>query len=67
MSVSIEKAAAKLNLSERAYAYGIPGVTIDGMDVVAVREAVGGAVQRARRGEGPSIVECQTYRWYGHS
>jgi pyruvate/2-oxoglutarate/acetoin dehydrogenase E1 component/TPP-dependent pyruvate/acetoin dehydrogenase alpha subunit len=67
MSVPIEKAAAKLDLSDRACAYGIPGVTVDGMDVIAVREAVAGAAARARRGEGPSIVECQTYRWYGHS
>ncbi len=67
MSVPIEEAAAKLDLSDRACAYGIPGVTVDGMDVIAVREAVGVAVDRARRGEGPSIVECKTYRWYGHS
>jgi len=37
------------------------------MDVLAVRQAVGKAVERARRGEGPSLIECQTYRWYGHS
>jgi len=67
MSVPIEKAAAKLDLSDRACAYGIPGVTVDGMDLISVREAVRGAVVRARRGEGPAIVECQTYRWYGHS
>ena len=67
MSVPIETAAAKLDLADRACAYGIPGVTVDGMDVMSVREAVRGAAERARRGEGPSIVECQTYRWYGHS
>ncbi len=45
----------------------MPGVVVDGMDVLAVREAVGQAVERARRGEGPSLIECQAYRWYGHS
>ena len=45
----------------------MPGVVVDGMDVLAVREAVSQAVARARKGEGPSLVECKTYRWYGHS
>ncbi len=67
MSVPIEKAAAKLDIADRACAYGIPGEVVDGMDVLAVREAVGRAVERARRGEGPSLIECKTYRWYGHS
>ncbi|MBM4464167.1 MAG: dehydrogenase [Chloroflexi bacterium] len=67
MSVPIQKAAAKLDIADRACAYGIPGEVVDGMDVLAVRQAVGKAVERARRGEGPSLIECQTYRWYGHS
>jgi len=67
MSVPIQKAAARLDIAGRACAYGIPGEVVDGMDVLAVREAVGRAVARARRGEGPSLVECKTYRWYGHS
>ena len=67
MSVPIQKAAAKLDIADRACAYGILGQVVDGMDVLAVREAVGRAVERARRGEGPSLIECQTYRWYGHS
>jgi pyruvate/2-oxoglutarate/acetoin dehydrogenase E1 component/TPP-dependent pyruvate/acetoin dehydrogenase alpha subunit len=67
MSVPIQKAAAKLNIADRACAYGIPGQVVDGMNVLAVRQAVGKAVERARRGEGPSLIECQTYRWYGHS
>jgi TPP-dependent pyruvate/acetoin dehydrogenase alpha subunit len=54
------------NLSERAKSYGIPGKTVDGMDVLAVYEAVGEAVARARKGQGPSIVECKTYRYHGH-
>ena len=67
MSVPIQKAAAKLDIADRACAYGIPGEVVDGMDVLAVREAVGRAVERARRGEGPTLIECKAYRWYGHS
>lgn len=51
----------------RASAYDIPGVVVDGMDVLAVREVVEQAAQRARSGAGPTLVECKTYRWYGHS
>jgi len=54
------------NVADRASAYGIPGKVVDGNDVPAVYEAVGEAVARARRGEGPSIVEGKTYRWCGH-
>jgi 2-oxoisovalerate dehydrogenase E1 component len=67
MSVPIDKAAAKLDIADRACAYDMPGEVVNGMDVLAVREAVNRAVGRARRGEGPSLIECQTYRWYGHS
>ena len=55
-----------VNLADRACAYGIPGVTVNGNDVLAVYEAVGEAVARARRGEGPTLVECKTYRFHGH-
>jgi pyruvate dehydrogenase E1 component alpha subunit len=54
------------NVADRACAYGIPGKIVDGNDVLAVYEAVGEAVARARKGEGPTIVECKTYRWHGH-
>lgn len=54
------------NIADRAAAYGIPGVTVDGMDVLAVYEAVGEAVARARKGEGPTLVETKTYRYHGH-
>jgi len=54
------------NIADRAVAYGIPGVTVDGNDVLAVYEAVGEAVARARRGEGPTLVEGKTCRHYGH-
>ncbi len=67
MSVPIGNAAARLGIADRACAYDMPGEIVDGMDVLAVRAAVGVAVERARAGQGPSLVECQTYRWYGHS
>jgi pyruvate/2-oxoglutarate/acetoin dehydrogenase E1 component len=67
MSVPIEQATANLDFADRACAYGIPGEIVDGMDVLAVREVVGRAIDRARGGEGPSLIECQAYRWYGHS
>jgi 2-oxoisovalerate dehydrogenase E1 component len=66
ISVPIQKAAAKPDIADRACAYGIPGEVVDGMNVLAVREAVGRAVERARQGEGPSLLECKTYRFYGH-
>ena len=54
------------NIADRAVSYGIPGVTVDGNDVLAVYEAVGEAVARARKGEGPTLVECKTCRHHGH-
>ena len=54
------------DISDRSAAYGIPGVTVDGNDVVAVYETVAEAVKRARSGDGPSLVECKTWRWRGH-
>jgi pyruvate dehydrogenase E1 component alpha subunit len=53
--------------ADRASAYSLPRIVIDGNDVVTVREEVGRAVAKARAGEGPSIIECLTYRHYGHS
>lgn len=53
-------------LSKKAQAFSIPGVTVDGTEVLAVREAVGAAVDRARRGEGPSLVEAKFYRFSAH-
>ncbi len=67
MSSSTAKAFALENLSDRAKGYGFPGVTIDGNDVVAVYEATQAAVNRAKAGEGPTLIEAQTYRWKGHS
>ena len=67
MSVPFVKASCVANVADRAAAYCIPSEVVDGMDVLAVREAVLRAVERARAGEGPSLIECKTYRWYGHS
>ena len=66
ISTRVSYACRIANVGDRAAGYGIPGVTIDGNDVLAVYEAVGEAVARARRGEGPTLVECKTYRWHGH-
>ena len=67
MSVPWKKASKMPSVADRACAYGIPGETVDGMDVLAVRGVVAEAVERARKGEGPTLIEAQTYRWYGHS
>ncbi|MEM2703815.1 MAG: pyruvate dehydrogenase complex E1 component subunit beta [Candidatus Bathyarchaeia archaeon] len=67
MSVSVKKAFPFENIAERAKGYNIPGVIADGMDVLNVKETVEEAVKRARRGEGPTFIECKTYRYYGHS
>jgi pyruvate dehydrogenase E1 component alpha subunit len=55
------------NIADRATAYGIPGVVVDGNDVLAVYEAAAKAVERARNDEGPTLIECKTYRHKGHS
>jgi pyruvate dehydrogenase E1 component alpha subunit len=55
------------DIADRANAYGFPGVIADGMDVLAVREVAGAAIERARAKQGPTLVECKTYRFVGHS
>ena len=67
MSMSIARAAKLDNLSERAAAYGVPGMTVDGNDTIAVYAATRAAVEQARSGGGPTLVEAKTYRWKGHS
>jgi TPP-dependent pyruvate/acetoin dehydrogenase alpha subunit len=54
------------DIVDRAAGYGMPGVIVDGMDVLAVHEATTEAVARARRGEGPALVEAKTYRYFNH-
>jgi pyruvate dehydrogenase E1 component alpha subunit len=60
------KTMAITDIVDRAAGYGMPGVIVDGMDVVAVHEAATEAVARARRGEGPALIEAKTYRFYNH-
>ena len=67
MSMHRSKVMNIENISERAASYGIPGVTVDGNNVLDVYEAVLEAGERARAGQGPSLVDCLTYRWRGHS
>jgi TPP-dependent pyruvate/acetoin dehydrogenase alpha subunit len=66
-SVPIEKSMAIDDVAERAHGYGFDGVAINGNDVLAVYQATQGALARARSGGGPTLIECKTYRWHGHS
>lgn len=54
------------DIAGRGTAFGMPGIVVDGQDVFAVYEAAGEAFRRARDGAGPTLLECQTYRYYGH-
>ncbi len=57
---------ATSDIANRAGAYEIPGIVVDGLDLFAVHEAAGEAIARARRGDGPALIEAKTYRYYGH-
>ena len=65
ISTRTTRSTAITNIAARAASYGIPGVIVDGMDVMAVYEAARRAVERARKGRGPTLIECKTYRFYG--
>ncbi|MGB3346022.1 MAG: dehydrogenase E1 component subunit alpha/beta [Candidatus Humimicrobiia bacterium] len=67
MSVPFSKASKVKNVADKAKAFDMESDIIDGMDVVSVREAIKKAVEKARRGGGPTLIECKTYRYYGHS
>lgn len=67
LSMSVKRSMAIERVSQRAASYGMPGVTVDGNDLLAVYQTLRAAVQRARQGEGPTLVEALTYRWRGHS
>jgi len=67
MGTALSRTQAVTDIHKKADAYGIPGQQVDGMDVLAVREAVGKAVERARREKTPSLIETRTYRFRGHS
>lgn len=66
-SVPVSLQTAVEDISAKAPAYGVPGVTVDGNDVVAVYTAMRHAIRQARSGDGATLLECKTYRWYGHS
>src|SRR4030081_2695565 len=66
-SVPVEKSMAIDDVAIRAESYGFDGVAINGNDVRAVYQAAWGALPRARSGDGPTLIECKTYRWHGHS
>lgn len=66
ISVPIAEQSPTENIADRAAAYGVPGVVVDGQDAVAVREATEEAVARARAGEGPTLIEAKTLRIRGH-
>lgn len=61
------RATSDPEIWKKGQPFGMPGVHVDGMDVLKVREVAKEAIERARRGEGPSLVECETYRFRGHS
>ena len=65
-STPFEYSVAGGSVSNRAAGYAMPGVTVDGQDVMEMYEVAGEAVARARRGEGPTLIEAQTYRYHGH-
>jgi len=67
MGTSVERALAQTEIWRFGQAYGVPGEAVDGMDVLAVREAVGRAVDRTRREQEPTLLEARTYRFRGHS
>src|SRR6201988_3982198 len=66
-SVPLEKSMAIDDVADRAASYGFDGVSINGNDVLAVYQTTQGALARARSGDGPTLIECKTYRWHGHS
>ena len=67
ISVPLSKQMGIEDVSTRAGAYGFPGVTVDGNDVLACYEAMIQAVERARKGQGPTLIECKTYRYHPHT
>jgi TPP-dependent pyruvate/acetoin dehydrogenase alpha subunit len=66
-SVNLQFQTKVPDIAVKAQAYGFPGITVDGNDVVAVYRVAQEAIARARRGQGPTLIEAKTYRWYGHS
>jgi pyruvate dehydrogenase E1 component alpha subunit len=66
LSTPVREAVSAPHISDRASGYGIPGLHVDGMDILEVYSKTKKAVERARAGQGPTLVECVTYRFHGH-
>src|SRR5271157_5111550 len=67
MGTSVERSTASHDLSKNGVPWGIPGIQVDGMDVLAMKEAAEQAVAHCRGGKGPFLIEAKTYRYRGHS
>ena len=67
MGMALKRAEAETDLSRKAAGYRMPGVAVDGMDVVAVESAARSAIAQIRSGDGPQLLECRTYRFRAHS
>ncbi|TPW08417.1 MAG: pyruvate dehydrogenase E1 component subunit alpha [Alphaproteobacteria bacterium] len=67
MGTAVQRSSSETHLYKRGVSFNIPGEEVDGMDVVAVREAGRKALARARKGDGPTLLEMKTYRYRGHS
>jgi len=65
-STPVEYHASVKDIADRATGYNMPGVSVDGTDIFAVAEAASEAIERARRGEGPTLIECKAFRYFGH-
>lgn len=66
ITMPVDESTSVKDIATRAKAYSMPGEAVDGNDVFAVEEAISKAIDRARRGKGPTLIECKTYRWKGH-
>ena len=66
ISVPVKQSTSVKDISVRGAAYDIPGYTVDGNDVFAINKVMQKALKRAKAGEGPTLIECKTYRWMGH-
>ena len=66
ISVPVKESTSVRDVSVRGASYDIPGITVDGNDVTAIDEVIQQAIARAKAGEGPTLIECKTYRWFGH-
>ncbi len=67
LSTRLDRVFAVVNIAERAKCYAMPGISVDGMNVLNLRSVMEKAVARARKGDGPTLIECKTYRFFGHS